>query len=119
MKEMNIQLILLCICLTLKVTAKTKVPLAEISKVYNALAIIQLADDVLKFIDDRKNEEVTDLIYSFKNEAENSISGYYEDDSITNKVTNETVQIEDAKQLSFEFHEQVHLINFIAIFQII
>lgn len=110
---MKITLIFLSLCLTLKVT-NTKEPIAKISRAYNAFAIVKLADDVLEIID-KQNDKLFDLIQSFKKQAEFTIFDFSEKDPITDQGSVE----KDVEQFAVEFSEQVHLITFNAMFQII
>ncbi|CAO1373543.1 unnamed protein product [Diamesa hyperborea] len=108
---MYTQFIILSLCLkvtyTLKNTTKD-VPLADISKIYNAFANIKLADDVLKLVDNKKEQKVTDLIESFKNQEQSTIFDFSEEDVISNKILNQT---EDVKQVAFEFSDRIEQIQ--------
>lgn len=112
---MKITFIVLSLCLTLKVT-NTKEPTAEISKAYNAFAIVKLADNVLELIDE-ENDKLLDLIQSFKKQAEFTIFDFSEKDAITNQGSVKKEYKKDVEQFAFEFSEQVHLITFNAMFK--
>lgn len=92
--------------------------MAEISKAYNAFAIVKLVDKMLEFIDE-KDGKLLDVIQSFKKQAEFTIFGFPEKDAMTNRGSVEEEYKIDEEKYAFEFSEQVYLRKFTAMFQII